>query len=63
MLVGDNTNKGLIYNAIGKLVLSQSVTNETSVTLDLSHLPNGIYFVSVFSREGLHTKKLIVNRP
>jgi len=55
----DNNNKiNSIYirNVLGSIVL-QTDTNE----IDVKNLPNGIYFVSVFSENGKYDQKIIIN--
>lgn len=55
------TNKVDIYNLMGKAVRSYKVSvNETTLELDLSNLPAGIYFYSLISESGIiETKKLV----
>ena len=44
-----------IYNTLGKLVLAQSA----NPSIEISHLPNGIYFVEIFA-EGTRTIKRFI---
>ena len=56
-----NTEKVYVYNLMGKAVRSYKVAaNETTIELDLSNLPAGIYFYSLISESGIiETKKLV----
>jgi hypothetical protein len=52
-------NQVLIYNSIGELVLN---INESSHTINVSHLPQGLYFVKAFTLNNTtYTSRLIVN--
>lgn len=60
-LENDLNNVGItLYNVLGDAVLNQKLNAGTN-TFDVTKLPNGIYFYSIF-REGevLETKKLVV---
>lgn len=50
-----------ITDAIGKMILSQSLVNNFE-EINLSEYPNGIYFISISSTYGVVNKKLILNR-
>jgi len=47
-----------VYDVNGRLVLTQSVSGKASI--DASHLPNGIYNVSLISNEGITNKRLVI---
>lgn len=49
----------IILNALGEKVLTQSSNNATSLTLDVSALSNGIYFVQVLSNNKFFNQKFI----
>jgi len=46
-----------LFNSFGQMVLQT-----TSMKLDLSKLPNGLYFLNMKSEEGEYNKKVIINR-
>lgn len=50
-----------IITAIGKTILSKSLTENLEV-INLSEFPNGIYFLSITSSYGIVNKKLILNK-
>ena len=52
----DNIHINLI-NAMG-----QTVLQSTSLLLDISHVPNGLYFLNVASEQGVFNKKVIISR-
>ena len=41
-----------VYNLLGKQVMMQTLNNETSKTIDLSHLNTGIYITKLTSKDG-----------
>jgi hypothetical protein len=51
-----------LTNLDGRVVLSQVLTNSQQQNLDIGHLPNGMYFVTI-KHDGLHySEKIIINR-
>jgi hypothetical protein len=53
---------GKIFDVLGKEVLSQEpTTNNQQLTIDVSNLPNGIYFLTSIFEDKTVTKKIIVN--
>ncbi len=48
-----------IYNAMGQMVLSQALNNQSSILLDLTSLLPGLYLVETGSAESLARSKLI----
>ena len=58
----DNSTISLnIYNVIGKLVYSKSVT-ENEQRIDLENLSDGIYTVECISKNGREVQKLIIRK-
>lgn len=52
-----------LYNQNGQLLHEASLPHNTgSHTLDLHHLPAGLYYLSVRTRRGIHMKKLVIAR-
>jgi hypothetical protein len=47
-----------IYDMYGKLLLSQKIDSDTAI-IDVSFLQSGTYFIKVFSRKGIVTKKIV----
>lgn len=54
-----NTNY-ILYNVVGNLILANTRINGTA-TIDLSNLPNGVYYLEVKNEGQRSTKKIIVN--
>ncbi len=51
-----------IFDVLGKEVLSQEpTTNNQQLTIDVSALPNGIYFLTTIFEDKTVTKKIIVH--
>ena len=50
-----------VYNLIGECVHSQLATS-ANCQIDLSNLPNGIYNVSIISKQGVVNKKLVITK-
>jgi hypothetical protein len=52
-----------IFNILGEVVyLNELSNNDESLTIDLNHLSNGIYMVSVSSEEGVMTQRLEIQK-
>jgi gingipain R len=57
---GDNLKEASLYSAIGTLVQKTEVNGKT-VTLNVSNLTKGIYFVRIMTNEGnISTRKVVV---
>ena len=51
-----------VFDALGKLMLfNKNVNISKSVALDVSNYEQGIYFIKISNREGVITKKLMIN--
>ncbi len=50
-----------IYNAVGKLMLSENI-NTKKVTLSVHHLPSGIYYVELYQNNSKHLQKLVITK-
>ncbi len=58
---GEEIRAVQIFNVLGECVLYQQlITNNQQLTLDVSSLSKGIYFIKVNSEQGSNTKKLII---
>ena len=57
-------NSVKVINFVGAEVLNQNITSSSDgiSTVDLSHLPNGIYFFVVNEREKVTTHKVILDK-
>ena len=55
-----NNAKLNIYNLLGKMQFSQTLTRMTN-TIDIEKLPTGIYLMNIISDEGTTSKKIIKN--
>ena len=53
-------NIGIVYNAMGERVHTQNLNSDSEI-LNLSHLPNGIYFLQLTLEETV-TKKIMINK-
>jgi hypothetical protein len=64
--VGTDNYKIRISNTIGKIVRTidlKDMNDSSEITLDLSHLPSGIYFYSLLVNEKMiETKRLVLQR-
>ncbi len=47
-----------IYDAIGKQLHTETITNERS-NIDVSHLKDGVYFISILTEKGMQSKKFL----
>lgn len=51
-----------IYDLHGRAVLSEMPATNSSIELELSHLPGGLYFIHLETNKGSLVKELILNR-
>ncbi|MBK7964277.1 MAG: T9SS type A sorting domain-containing protein [Bacteroidetes bacterium] len=49
-----------LMNAYGQIVYSSSINSSAKESIDISHLPSGMYLVHVESKDGRATRKFIV---
>jgi sugar lactone lactonase YvrE len=58
---GNNTKPTMqLYDVNGKVVLSQIINNK--ITIDASHLEEGVYNLSIISNKGIVNKRLVIVR-
>jgi hypothetical protein len=57
----DGNSSIMITNILGELLYSEPVTSSKQ-TIQVDHFENGIYFVTIKSKEGNITQKVIINR-
>ena len=50
-----------IFNSVGTTVVSNNVAGNSSA-IDMSKLPNGMYFVRVSTANGIETVKVVLER-
>lgn len=62
ILTGTNDGKLSVYNSQGIRILENIIANEAHHTLNVSHLPNGIYMLKFQREQDIVTKKLVVDR-
>ncbi|MCQ2285788.1 MAG: T9SS type A sorting domain-containing protein [Bacteroidales bacterium] len=56
---GPSSNETLrVYDMVGKIITSQKVT-ESTVTIDLTTMPNGIYFIEIRNNSHKVVKKIV----
>lgn len=53
--------KIIIYDLLGKAVISEKITNLNDLALDVSALNKGLYLVAINSENGIETKRFIKN--
>ena len=53
-------NKLLIFNSLGKKVISMKVMNQSKLNLSIDDWPKGIYYITLKSEKEEQTQKLIV---
>jgi hypothetical protein len=58
-LKGNNINSIVVYNLIGEKVF-QSAINSTTSEIDLSNMPNGVYFIKIQVLQTFFTKKVVI---
>lgn len=56
---GNGINNVTVYNALGQLILSKEVSNESQCNIDLSNQPNGVYVLRLTDAEGTAIKKIV----
>ncbi|MBK9321269.1 MAG: T9SS type A sorting domain-containing protein [Bacteroidetes bacterium] len=49
-----------LFNAYGQIVFSTRVYTSEKVSINISHLPSGMYLAQLESKEGRSTRKFIV---
>lgn len=59
-VMGENFEKAVIYDMLGRCVLMKSCIGKESLTLDLTTFPGGLYFVGAIDRQGRHYVQKIV---
>ena len=52
----------IIYDALGKTFATQKIDGQQSGSVDISNLPNGIYFISFRTNEGIISRKFVKAR-
>lgn len=58
---GDDIDRVDLYDAVGRLAVSESNVNEHGCTLSVSQLPAGIYILKAFMSNGsVHSRKVVV---
>jgi hypothetical protein len=57
---GSEANTQIFVRDLLGETLLQKTFNESSLTLDLNHLPKGIYFIDVLSQSGKITKEIVL---
>ncbi len=55
-----DVNKIEVLDVLGNVVLTNSTKNETKIKLNLADMPNGNYFVRMYSGNSVSTKKVVV---
>lgn len=50
-----------IYTILGKEVMAQTTSGETSVTINLSNLPSGLYYLRIPTNNGCVIRKIVKN--
>jgi hypothetical protein len=59
----NEVNNIKVYNVLGEIVYEEKTKSELNVTtINLSFLTNGIYYISINSKSGFKTQKIILNK-
>ena len=56
-----SNNSIIIRNILGEIILTSDSRNSL-VSLDLSHLENGIYFIEISTNNGIRIEKVILSK-
>lgn len=55
-------NKAIIYDVSGRLILEKDISNDSNLkTINLAGVSKGVYFIDLFSDNGVITSKLILD--
>ncbi len=60
-LIQTSNNSIIIRNILGEIILTSDSRNSL-VSLDISHLKNGIYFIEIASNNGVRIEKVILSK-
>jgi len=52
----------IIYDSVGKIFTKQEIDEQQNGSVDISNLPNGIYFISFQTSEGVISRKFVKSR-
>lgn len=55
----DNVSKVSVFSLLGQEVISRNVTTQSSLSIDVSTLANGLYIVELSGSTGKFTKKIV----
>jgi PKD repeat protein len=58
----NSINEYKVYDTVGKILMQQKVSYNSYQTIDLSHLPNGTYFIEVLNDEQHSTKRIVLSK-
>ncbi len=50
----------LMYNSVGQLISNHTANNTNTYTINTNRLSTGMYFISVKTKEGVQTKRLMI---
>lgn len=56
-----NPDKITVYDMQGSKVYQTEINNNSNLNLDLSHLENGLYFISISEKDEVFTQRLIIS--
>lgn len=57
-----NVNNITIHNLLGETILTRKFSDKSSNTINISHLQEGVYFISYKSEDKTYSKKIVVSR-
>ena len=52
----------LLIDALGQVVMSKEYESPESATLNIGHLPSGVYFVKIATKTSTAVRRLVVTR-
>ncbi len=54
-----NTERIMLYDAVGRIILDKNTSGQHE-QLDVADLPTGVYILSIYTKEGLLNKKIVI---
>jgi len=58
----NNPIRIILYDVIGNLIIESSFECANNYSIDLSHLPNGVYMVNVVTLDAVYVDKIIIQK-
>lgn len=58
----NSVNEYRVYDTTGKILMQRMIDSQNYQTIDLSHLPNGTYFIEVLNDSQHATKRIVLSK-